>query len=124
MSEDKMLDEMSRAKRELYEDNFSKRLSELRREKGVSARKMSLALGQNAGYINHIEKKQVMPSLLTFFNICEYLDMTPGEFFRDGQDELEPGKYFSVMQNLEELSPEQLGCIQYLIRELGIKNRY
>ncbi len=49
-----MLDEMSKAKKELYEENFSKRLSELRRGKGVSARKMSLALGQNAGYINHM----------------------------------------------------------------------
>ncbi len=116
-----MLDEMSREKKELYEENFSKRLSELRRGKGVSARKMSLALGQNAGYINHIEKKQVMPSLLTFFSICEYLDTTPEEFFRDEQEELEMDSHLSVIQDLEELSPEQLGCIQYLIRELAHK---
>ena len=118
-----MLDEMSRAKKELYEENFSKRLSELRRGKGVSARKMSLALGQNAGYINHIEKRQVMPSLLTFFSICEYLDTTPGEFFRDEKEELEIDGYFSVMQDLEELSPEQLGCIEYLVRELAHKDQ-
>ncbi len=53
-----------------------------------------------------------MPSLLTFFSICEYLDTTPGEFFRDEKEELEIDGYFSVMQDLEELSPEQLGCIE------------
>ena len=42
----------------LYENDFAKRLSELRIQKGVSARDMSLSLGQNSGYINHIENRQ------------------------------------------------------------------
>jgi len=34
---------------------FQNRLSELRGQKGVSARDMSLTLGQSPGYINGIE---------------------------------------------------------------------
>ena len=38
-----------------YEERFSKRLIQLRMQKGVSAREMSLSIGQNASYINNIE---------------------------------------------------------------------
>jgi len=65
----------------LNEAKFSDRLAALRRKKGVSARDMSLSLGQNPGYINHIENKQTLPSLPGFFNICGYLDITPQQFF-------------------------------------------
>ena len=34
----------------VYEEQFSKRLAELRIKKGVSARDMSLSIGQNPGY--------------------------------------------------------------------------
>ena len=50
----------------MYEKEFSKRLCELRLEKGVSAREMSLSLGQSASYINRIENgkkdRGIMPS--------------------------------------------------------------
>ena len=37
------------------EEKFAERLAELRIAKGVSARDMSLSIGQSAGYINNIE---------------------------------------------------------------------
>ncbi len=42
--------------------------------KRVSARDMSLSIGQNAGYINTIESGKAFPSMTVFFYICEYLD--------------------------------------------------
>ncbi len=39
----------------MYDNNFALRISKLRTQKGVSARDMSLSIGQNAGYINNIE---------------------------------------------------------------------
>ena len=39
----------------MYESDFQLRLAQLRAKKGVSARDMSLSLGQNAVYINNIE---------------------------------------------------------------------
>ena len=60
---------------------FAQRLSELRIQKGISARDMSLSLGQGESYINNVENCQNFPSMATFFAICEYLDITPREFF-------------------------------------------
>ena len=39
----------------MEKEDFIKRLTELRINKGVSARDMSLSIGQSAGYINNIE---------------------------------------------------------------------
>ena len=59
---------------------FSLRLSQLRVNKGVSAREMSLDIGQSQSYINNIETGVNFPSMTVFFYICEYLDITPMEF--------------------------------------------
>lgn len=71
----------------MTEKEFSLRLAQLRSEKGVSARDMSLSIGQNASYINNIENGKALPSMTGFFYICEYLNITPGEFFRRGKQE-------------------------------------
>lgn len=63
------------------EKDFSLRLAQLREKKGVSARDMSLSMGQNPGYINNIESGKSMPSLTGIFYICDYLGITPSEFF-------------------------------------------
>jgi len=60
---------------------FAERLAELRVQKGVSARDMSLSLGQSESYINKIENRRTMPSMTGFFYICEYLNITPQAFF-------------------------------------------
>ncbi len=65
----------------MTEKDFSLRLAKLRGEKGVSARDMSLSMGQNPGYINNIESGKSMPSLSGIFFICEYLGITPKDFF-------------------------------------------
>lgn len=64
----------------MIEKMFAKRLSELRMLKNVSAREMSLAIGQNQGYINNIENGNNLPSMMAFFYICDYLEITPMDF--------------------------------------------
>ena len=54
----------------LFEEQFVNRLTELRIKKGVSAREMSLSIGQSAGYINNIENGKNLPSMTIFFYIC------------------------------------------------------
>ena len=66
------------------EQLFADRLAELRLRKNVSAREMSLAIGQNPSYINRIENRLSYPSMQVFFYICEYLGITPKEFFDGG----------------------------------------
>ena len=60
---------------------FSERLAKLRIAKGVSARDMSLSIGQSANYINKIENRKAYPSMTAFFYICDYLGISPQEFF-------------------------------------------
>ena len=57
----------------MYEDFVPERLAKLRTQKGVSARDMSLSLGQANNYINNIENKKSLPAMQSFFYICEYL---------------------------------------------------
>ena len=63
----------------MYEDFVPERLAKLRTQKGVSARDMSLSLGQANNYINNIENKKSLPAMQSFFYICEYLGVTPQE---------------------------------------------
>lgn len=85
---------------------FAKRLVELRQNKGVSARDMSLSLGQSAGYINNIENGLNYPSMTVFFYICEYLGITPKEFF--DTETANPQKSAELLLAANRLSSEQL----------------
>lgn len=60
---------------------FYKRLSQLRAEQGISARDMSLSLGQSESYINKIENQKALPSMTSFFYICDFLNIHPKDFF-------------------------------------------
>ena len=64
----------------MYEEDFPIRLAKLRAQKGVSARDMSLSIGQNAGYINNIENGGNYPPMTIFFCICDYSGIMPEEF--------------------------------------------
>lgn len=101
---------------EMYEDFFYHRLTELRSQKDVSAREMSLSIGQSAGYINTIENQKSLPSMASFFYICEYLGVTPGEFFDDRNPC--PVRMRSIMEAMRDLSPEQLGHLEYIARQM------
>lgn len=50
----------------MIEDEFAMRLTQLRTQMGVSARDMSLSIGQNPGYINNIETGKALPSTMPF----------------------------------------------------------
>ena len=73
-----------------YTQWFAERLAQLRNEKGVSARDMSLSLGQSESYINKIENHRTLPSLPGLFYICEYFGITPQDFF--SVDTISPNK--------------------------------
>lgn len=90
----------------MEKEQFSKRLIELRMNKGVSARDMSLSLGQSAGYINNVENGVNYPSMTVFFYICEYLGITPAEFF--DTESTNPTKSNELLNATKHLSNDQL----------------
>ena len=100
----------------LYENEFSQRLAQLRNQKGVSARDMSLSIGQNPGYINNIESGKAMPSMACFFYICEYLNISPSEFF-DVKSK-NPEKLNVLIENLKLLDETLLENISSIVNGL------
>lgn len=96
--------------------DFALRLSILREKKGVSARDMSLSIGQNAAYIHNIEAGNSKPSMTGFFYICEYLNITPSEFFDTESNN--PEKINNIVKDLKKLNDKQLDTIANLIKEI------
>lgn len=86
--------------------DFIKRLADLRMAKGVSARDMSLSIGQSPGYINNIENGVNYPSMTVFFYICDYLEISPKDFF--DMDTPSPTKARALLAAAQKLSNEQL----------------
>lgn len=101
------------------EKQFALRLAQLRENKGVSAREMSLAIGQNAGYINNIESGKSLPSLAGFFYICEYLNVSESEFF--DLSSVNPSKLDSIVKQLKSLDDTQLSAVFELVKVMNKK---
>ena len=85
--------------------------------KGISEIYRILSIGQNASYINNKGNGKALPSMTGFFYICEYLNITPGEFF-DAENK-NPEKIQEVVENLKKLNSEQLDNISAIIRDLA-----
>lgn len=98
----------------MNDDWFPDRLARLRMIKGVSAREMSLSLGQSAGYINNIENGNSLPSMNTFFYMCDYLKITPKDFF--DTEVRNPELSERVMADLKTLDDETLGHIAAIVK--------
>ena len=98
------------------EKDFAIRLARLREKKGVSARDMSLSIGQNPGYINNIETGKAKPSLDGIYFICEYLGVTVSEFF--DTESANPTKLNAIVKDMKKLNDQQLETISALVRDL------
>ena len=98
------------------EKDFALRLAQLREKKGISAREMSLAIGQNAGYINNIETGKSLPSLPGVFYICEYLGITESEFFDLGLKN--PTKLDALISDMKRLDDQQIEALACLVKEI------
>ena len=97
-------------------DFISDRIAKLRTEKNISARDMSLSLGQSQSYINNIENKKALPSMQMFLYICEYLGVEPKDFF--AEDVTSPSTLNEAIEAFRSLSPKQLELLTALAKEM------
>ncbi len=95
---------------------ISGRIAKLRTDKNISARDMSLSLGQSQSYINNIENKKALPSMQMFLYICEFLGIEPKDFFEE--DVTSPGTLNEAMTTFKSLSPKQLELLIALAKEM------
>ena len=92
---------------------ISNRIAALRTAQNISARDMSLSLGQSQSYINNIENKKALP---LFLYICEFLKIEPKDFFDEKIDA--PGLLGETLQALKPLKKEQLNLLISLAKEM------
>ncbi len=87
----------------MTEDFIRNRITQLRIKKDISEYQMSLELGHSKSYIQSISSGRALPSMTEFLAICEYLEITPQEFFdEENANPQLTHKIFSDVKNLKE----------------------
>jgi transcriptional regulator with XRE-family HTH domain len=99
----------------------SERVAQLRMAKGVSARDMSLSIGQNVNYINALENRKMEPSLTVLYYICDYFKITPHEFFDEGNRN--PPRLNDFINDVKRLDDAALFHLSNFIKALTNKEK-
>lgn len=94
------------------------RITALRIKKGVSEYKMSLDLGHSKSYIQSISSGKALPSLSEMLYVCDYLGVTPSEFFDDSADN--PALVNKLIDISKKLSEEDLIALIGMAERLAL----
>lgn len=97
------------------EEFVRERITQLRLKKGVSEYQMSYDLGHSRGYIYNISSGKALPPLKEFFSICDYLEITPQQFFDDSEQN--PELVQKALEGMKQLDESDMLML------LGIINR-
>ena len=100
----------------MTDDYIRNRITQLRIQKGVSEYQMSYDLGHSRGYVNNISSGKALPSMSEFLAICEYLRITPAEFFESENNN--PTQLSGILVSLLRLNDEDLNLIEQLTDRL------
>jgi len=99
----------------MREEFVRERITQLRLKKGVSEYQMSYDLGHSRGYIYNISSGKALPPLKEFFAICDYLEITPQQFF--DESEKNPELVQKAVEGMKQLDESDLLML------LGVINR-
>lgn len=95
------------------------RISDLRLKKGISQYKMILDLGHSKSYIQSISSGKALPSMSEFLYICEYLGVTPKEFFDETISE--PALVNELYTLTKEMRKEDISILINTAKRLNAK---
>ena len=90
------------------------RFARIRNAHKISARKLSLELGQSTEYINQIENGKSLPSLEGLFNFCDYFNISLGEFFE--QEFNFPVEYKNIIEELNKMDTIAVNQVYELLK--------
>ncbi len=85
------------------------RITELRMYADISEYQLSLELGHSKSYIQSIGSGRTSPSLSAFFEICDYFNISPMEFFDSSVKS--PDHIHNIVDKLKLLSEDDLEFI-------------
>lgn len=105
----------------MTETFIRERITELRIKKGVSEYKMSTELGHSKSYIQSITSGRALPSLSEFLYICDYLSVTPKDFF--DQDITEPLLLRQLINLSQNMSDKDLLALINIADRLNEKQK-
>ena len=104
------------------DENFIRnRITQLRLRKGVSEYKMSMDLGHSKSYIQSISSGRSLPSMSEFLYICEYLNITPADFFHEEREN--PALLQMLISCAKDLSEKDMQLLEELAARLGAKQK-
>lgn len=92
------------------------RITELRMKKEVSEYKMSLDLGHSKSYVQSITSGRALPSMTEFLYMCDYLGITPKDFFDEKSQN--PMLIQIALEGMKELSDRDLQLLLEMIARL------
>ncbi len=97
---------------------FLNNLVELIQRTGKSAESISLEMGRNKSYLNHILNRRRDPSFSMLLEICEYFQVSPSELFHEQPPVSADIREAAAL--LAQLAPEERdACLFLLRRRLG-----
>ena len=96
------------------------RITQLRMQKSVSEYKMSYDLGHSRSYIYNISSGKSLPPMAEFLEICNYLGVTPSDFYNDSNEN--PILVQSAIEEIKKLDDDDLMLVIGNLRRLN-KNK-
>ena len=96
-----------------YETKLRDRITQLRMQMEVSEHRMSLELNKSGSYIRRITSGDALPSVHELFNIIQYFDMSPAEFFSTISDD--PLKHNEIYDKIRTMNKEELDKVDLFI---------
>ncbi len=101
----------------MIDEHFiANRVTELRLKKGVSEYKMSMDMGHSSSYIHSIASGKTLPSMSEFLYMCDYLGVTPSQFFDETGKEVQELR--TLQQFSEDLSKDDLEALILMAQRL------
>ncbi len=100
----------------MTENDIRNRLTQLRMKKGISEYQMSLDLGHSKSYIQSISSGRALPSMSEFLVICDYLGISPNEFFDDHT--ANPALIQEIADAVSDFSDEDLRLLLSIINRM------
>lgn len=97
-------------------DFIRNRITELRLKKGVSEYQLGYDLGHSRSYMYNISSGKSLPPLPEFLEICDYLEITPSQFFDSSIEN--PALLQTAIDELKKLNDDDLMLIIGNIRRL------
>lgn len=102
-----------------YEQYLREKITLLRLERNISEYHLSTELGKCKTYIQAITSGKSLPSFDAFFDLCEYFNLSPEEFFASGNITEQQRR---IHKKLALLLPDDMNLLEQLLDRLLTQN--